>query len=417
MRTSLLATTAGIALSLAAAVQAQTRFTASAPAGADLVSRALVAPPAGPSLNNSREPVAFAWALPSDQALTTHLRPQPTESREHWLRITGAELERGVPLLTTAPGALVRLSPVGAKSAPALDPAALVLVDPRGQSLARGTGFDLIAPGADLEAAGLAVPAGTVAVRLSSELGSGRFTLRLPGLASGQELVLHVFDRASTVVLSLAADRFSYLDGERLKVRLEAQDGAAPLALASATGFVTSPAGRSWPLQFKPGSQGLSATLALDAREPVVASGAGAGLWEIQVAASGHGTAGDFLRNARTSFAVALPTARLAGGASARSGDAGLTLTIPVETAAPGRYEVRATLFGHDAQGASKPIAVADSAAWLEAGNGKLELLFPAGLLAGSGLAAPYELRQLELIDQGRLAVLHRQDVGGTIQP
>ena len=56
--------------------------------------------------------------------------------------------------------------------------------------------------------------------------------------------------------------------------------------------------------------------------------------------------------------------------------------------------------------------AVAHSAAYLAAGHGALELAFDRELVAASGLRAPFEVRDLRLIDQGNMGLLHRQARG-----
>lgn len=60
--------------------------------------------------------------------------------------------------------------------------------------------------------------------------------------------------------------------------------------------------------------------------------------------------------------------------------------------------------------GAMAPVAVAHSAAWLEPGAGNIELAHDAALLAG--VRGPYELRDLSLLDQSRVGLLHRQQRG-----
>ena len=87
----------------------------------------------------------------------------------------------------------------------------------------------------------------------------------------------------------------------------------------------------------------------------------------------------------------------------------GRVIEIPVETVAPGRYEIRTILFGTDSSGILKPIGVGDTAAWMAQGVGSLALHFDGTMLEESGLEAPYELHDLQLLDQGRMGQLHRQ--------
>ncbi|MEN8165031.1 MAG: DUF4785 domain-containing protein [Acidobacteriota bacterium] len=54
-------------------------------------------------------------------------------------------------------------------------------------------------------------------------------------------------------------------------------------------------------------------------------------------------------------------------------------------------------------------LGVGNTANWMPQGVGSLDLHFDAAMLEDSGLGAPYELRDLQLLDQGRMGQLHRQ--------
>jgi hypothetical protein len=85
---------------------------------------------------------------------------------------------------------------------------------------------------------------------------------------------------------------------------------------------------------------------------------------------------------------------RLTGRAQLRAGPSGLQLAVELEVGSPGRYELRGSI---DGQG------IAHAARWLEPGRASLVLEFPS-LPADGAL-----LRDLRLMDQSRMAVLHVQ--------
>ena len=408
-----------LAAASASAAGAQTVLEWITLSATDLVPARLTVAPSAPdaaALGLAAGPLSFSWALDAATPITEP-RPFVAESREHWLRVTAADLGTGVPLVTLAPGALVRINPApGPPAAGAvLDPRALVIVDEKGETYAQGTGFSRLASAEQLAAAGVDFPEGTLAFRLASEVGSGRLTLRAEGLAAatGEAFVVHVLDAGSSTVLRLGSTRPAYLDGQTLIAELDATSGGGRLRLDEVTGFVTSPAGRAWPLRFRPSGSVYRASLHLDAEEP-----AAPGPWEIHASASGRDAGRRFVRNARTAFACALPTARLSGEGELGNGNAGgLEVRLGVETASPGRYEVRGVLFGTAPGGGMKPIATAHGAAWLEVGGGTLALSFDAATLAASALAPPYEVRELELRDQGRMGLLERRARGLVVRP
>lgn len=343
-----------------------------------------------------REPVQFAWALDPSDAVSAPM-VEVMESRSFWRTVEAAELQRGVEVELSAPGAVIQLSPAaGARALPAqslkVRDAANRVMDTRQ--------FE----SAQLQQAGMAVTPGTQLLKLESG-DIGRYRLQA---ADGQgRYVLQVLEPNSPVVLRARTDRAVAFAGSRISLQVDmdgAQSAAASLAqrLARAPlvgqGLLVAPDGRTWdvPLQAGRGG-GLSSTVAL----PAEGSDA-PGLWELQVFAEQGGIA----RDTRLAFAVSRPTARIAGSIRA----ANLAdLRFPLQVGAPGRYEVRATLFATGADGQLRPVAQGHSAAWFNAaGAGQLRLSF-AGVALPAGYGAPYELREVELHDQSRMAPIERR--------
>ncbi|WP_339825869.1 DUF4785 domain-containing protein, partial [uncultured Arenimonas sp.] len=90
------------------------------PGAADQQPSQLIAAPL-PKGDFERQPVAVAWAMDPAAELSTQA-PHLAQSREYWAAVDGSQLKSGFPLTTTAPGALVRISPeIRAKSG-AVDP-------------------------------------------------------------------------------------------------------------------------------------------------------------------------------------------------------------------------------------------------------------------------------------------------------
>lgn len=343
-----------------------------------------------------REPVQFAWALDPSDAVSAPM-VEVMESRSFWRTVEAAELQRGVEVELSAPGAVIQLSPAaGARALPAQS---LKVRDAANRVMGTRQ-FE----SAQLQQAGMAVAPGTQLFKLESG-DIGRYRLQA---ADGQgRYVLQVLEPNSPVVLRARTDRAVAFAGSRISLQVDmdgAQSAAASLAqrLARAPlvgqGLLVAPDGRTWdvPLQAGRGG-GLSSTVAL----PAEGSDA-PGLWELQVFAEQGGIA----RDTRLAFAVSRPTARIAGSIRA----ANLAdLRFPLQVGAPGRYEVRATLFATGADGQLRPVAQGHSAAWFNAaGAGQLRLSF-AGVALPAGYGAPYELREVELHDQSRMAPIERR--------
>jgi len=360
------------------------------PAGAsDQVPQRLAVLPA-PGGSIERKPVAFSWALDPDAALSG-TAPFLAESREYWLTVEAAELQRGVPLQMTAPGALIRVSP--AKGSAGLRAGDFsVSVGARKVGIAQAADTDA------LRKAGMDASAGTQVIRLGDGSGAGRQMLRAAN-ARGR-YVVHVFEPTSDRVLFALADRNHVLAGSKMRVSIGATNAGRQAGVTSQA-LLVAPDGSSQPVAVRDAvGGGQEAVFTVPASASQVK-----GLWELQV----FGDVGDVPRDARTAFAVAQPTARFAGlfGVDA----ANLRVSLPVEAASPGRYEARGTLYATAKDGSLRPVSQAHAAAWMDAGDSMLILQFARSHLP-AGYGAPFEVRQLELNDQGRMAPIEARERG-----
>lgn len=349
--------------------------------------RVVVAPVPGGVIE--RAPVQFSWALDPNEVLSPPA-PHVSQSREYWQTVDAAALQRGVPVRTSAPGALIRVSPT--RNARAIDASQVrVLTAGREASIERRTS------GAQLRAAHMPVTEGTAAVQLASSQRAGRYEVQVAD-ARG-DYVVHVYEPQSSVRLSIAMGRDRVLAGGRSNVAVGLHDGATRMPGLRASGLLVSPSGESWPLQFIANAGGM-----LEGDVPVPADAQSApGLWEVQVFASDPN---GIQRDGRTAFAVAQPTARLAGDFAFDMRQ--LRFDLPVQAGATGRYEARGTLYATAADGALRPVSVAHSAAWFGRGRHTLALAFDPAHVP-RGYRAPFELRDLELNDQSRNAPLERR--------
>jgi len=386
------------ALALSALTAAAQAASLLAPGAHDQVPAALVHTQAPGASALERAPVRVSHALDASAAIDTAIKPYVAQSREFWSEVDENELRAGMKFTTTAPGALVRLSPQGGARA-ALDPAG-VLIRSGGKSLRADA--NAIADTRALRAAGMDVTDGTLAMRLSPVAGRGQLEIAAPH-AHGRYLV-HVFDPNSAVVLAFAADRDTVLVGSTVTFHA-AIDGRD---LKHASGLVTAPDGFSADLKFSRNADGsFSARFTPDAAHAI-----GPQLWEAHVfTATNDGKLG-VLRDAKTAFAVSAPIAHLAGAAESHSDASGVHATFDIEAGAASRFQITGVLYGTASDGALRPIALAQSAAWLDAGNGGIGLGFDADIVAASGLHAPFEVRDLRLVDQATMSLIERRERG-----
>lgn len=347
-----------------------------------------------------RTPAQFAWAV-SDAA--DGAAPYLDESREFSTEVGADTLAKGWRAPFTAPGAVVRITPLpadlGAKALTA--PIAFESLEFRTAS-GKLAALDAVANHADaaqLRDAGMPMPDGSVAFKLRPELGAN-VTIALAQPPAPRFLV-HVFEPASREVLSLGATRSTVLAGQALEADV-GLDSAQGKSLGRVSGMLVAPDGSSQPVSFAKAGSG-------NARTVVVPRGAAGmpGLWELHAfATSSDGTV---QRDAKTAFAVAVPRARTNGATRTTSTREGVRVDVAVNVAAASRYDASAMLYATDADGRSVPAAIAHSAAWLEPGSRTLTLSFPMALLAERGLHAPFVLRTLTLTDQSQQAIVEQR--------
>ena len=351
-----------------------------------------------------RAPVTFVRPCQEGEQVLS-LGPHVAESREFFRRVTAGDLVAGVELTTTAPGAVVRLSPLRQGMTPAaLDPALLDVRTAAGDPFTAGSAFDTVATADQLRRAGVPFPEGTTAFRLRPEVGFGRLQLSAPGFdaPSDAPYLLHVLDAGSLVTLSLRSASDTVVSGGTLAAQGWLSDAGEFQKVSFAEAEVTAPDARRWPAKVRNQADGsLGISLALDAPPSPAA-----GLWELHLRVRGEVAGLDVAREVHTAFAYVIPTARLSGPAVAAGRRGAVSVTVPVETAAEGRYAFRALVTGRDGRGEPRPLAWIESAAWLEAGEGRLSAQVPAGLVRASGLRPPFEVGGVSLLDQSRLQAL-----------
>ena len=356
----------------------------------DQAPKRLVALPA-PSAAIERAPVSFAWKL-DPKADVVASKAYVAESREYWETVDGAALDRGVQVKMSAPGSLIRVSPIA--GARGLRSEQLEVLGSDG----RAVRMKNIATAEQLKAAGMDVNTGTLVAKMGDTAGAGEYTLRAPK-ASGQYLV-HIFEPGSERVLRAGTDREHALAGDTLRLNVDYAN-AGRSAKATAEAMLVAPDGRNWPVSMRNAGTGLAADVKLPSDV-----GATPGLWELQVFAEADGVQ----RDTRTAFAVAAPTARFSGNFAFNAKT--MRMALPIQTGSQGRYEARGTLFAKSPDGSMRPVSQAHTANWFKRGNGMLVLQFDRTHVP-AGFGAPYEVRQLELHDQSRMAPLESRESAG----
>ncbi len=351
-----------------------------------------------PGMALSRETVHFSWNLNTDTVLAA---PQPhvAESREFYMDVDAASMRNGVAIKTTARGSIVKLSPSSAgenaktKSLSVDD----IVVRVGGESIQLRDFAARVDDSKKLAASGVEFAPGSLAFLIDDARGAASFEVALK--SADRSYLVHVFEPASPNALTLTTNRDAYLIGEKLQISAAATNGAA---ITEITGGIASPQGELTAVTFTRSADGQ-----FTASIPLTESTLGA-LYEayaVAKLADGNVIA---LRDAKVSFAVANPTARLINIAAVKDRFDAAHFNTRLDIAAAGRYQVEAVLYALK-DGVRAPIAIAHTGAWLNAGENLMSLQFDNLELAKRGIEGPFTLGNFALKNQGNLATVERR--------
>ncbi|MCC5791800.1 MAG: DUF4785 family protein [Legionellaceae bacterium] len=367
--------------------------------GHAVVARALVLPEQAiraytcqtcPQLSHSS--LSTHWPLPRQAWFSQQVRSQ--ESRSWQQGLSGRDLVAGFPLHTLAERAVIRLTPLQGKPRSNWQQALSIVS-------AQGKKWSVPEAGQSTDASALPLAPelaqNSLLLELAPELAHGSFRLQLAGGETEPDArwQLSVYDRFSDLYLHVETDKAEYQYGDLLTATIYMHDASRRYPLELLEAFVEIPGGRRQ-------------ALVLEAVKPSVYQGTfrlqeyrlmQGENWNLQVRAHQQREDSIVIRTANTLFSYTVPSAKVK---SLHRDSRNLwDIDVAVETAMPSRYAVQAILYGYDAHGQLQAAQLAQSAQWLEKGEGRMTLHF--GEEAMAELKAPYHIGAIKLSDLTQL--------------
>lgn len=346
--------------------------------------------------------MSYSFALNGQAELNINTHNVQTTSDEYWLTVSADELKKGVDVHTSVSGALIKISRGGEQYRP-LNAQSLQLFSTHDYS--KNLAGKIIGE-EDLNATGVFKNA--TAIKMDKAIAPGKFQLKYDGpLAKDGQFVIHVKEKHSLNKLLLSTQKQHVLKGEALDFNALLQQGDKTLALDSVSAYVISPSGVKFNI---PSSKSADGTAKVRASEFInnlnVIESPVNGLYELYINTVANDKGKQILRTGKIAFALAEQTAKLEKRLAQPINSLKANAVLPINVIEPGRYEVRAILYGHDTNGNLKPIMETHSAKNLESGKGVINMTFDKKLLIKSDLAAPYVLKHVRLFDQTRMSRL-----------
>jgi hypothetical protein len=357
--------------------------------------------PAQPDSEREMKNVSYSFPISDIGQIDFSQKQSHIQSRQFKLDVTGAQLKSGVPLNTSAKGALVRISAFDGKSA--VEPKNLKLINPKGKSFTQQKAFDTLVNSAAMQKNGMGFQQGTTGFKLSDNLGSGRFTLKAEkGVNSHSKYRINVFEKNSDTEMHLTSNKSNYLNADTLMVDAKVFNQGQTQEIVGIKAQLVSPSGQQFDVEFKPSKNGYVLNKPLNMSAQAIPGA----LWELHTETQVKVNGQVVQRNGQLPFAFANQTAKLSASATMSGEKQSPVATIPVSASKDGRYEVRAVLYGTDSSGNLKPVMLTHSAANLAAGEGAIYMKFDPVLIQKAGVRAPYEVRKVELRDQKQMALI-----------
>ncbi len=345
--------------------------------------------------------INFSFALAADHQLNLSSPSAVTLSDEYYFTVNGSQLNKGVDVHTTQTGALIKISRQG-NQGKTFENKALQLRSAHQPQ--KNLASNIIGEN-DLKATGIFNNA--TAIKLTDEVQPGSFKLNYTQpLAAKSLYVIHVKEKNAVNKLEISTQKQHYLQNEAFSFDAAMLNKDDTLALNNVDAYILSPSGKKFAAAVNRSASGTAQitaskqALEVDAIEAPIN-----GLYELHVNAVANSKNQPVHRTGKIAFALAPDTADLNKLSSltvdAKKPVANIGLTVKT----PGRYEVRAILYGHDRQGNSTPIMETHSAQNFAAiGQQVINMQFDRKMLAKSGLQAPYTVQNVRLYDQSRMS-------------
>lgn len=343
----------------------------------------------------------FSQAINKNQQLSFAAKSFSTTSDEYWQEVTGAQLMRGVALDISQPGALIRLS--GKKSTEPSAPESLS-IDPEKIQLSKGqqklsNAFKQKISQQQFATANI-FP-NSSAVQLNKEVGRGKFNLKVnQSLNSKEHYLINVKEKGAEHLLTLSIPSQTLLANQVLEVNVAMNSAKGALQTDKQLTYIKTPMGKIFPVKTVSQNGHMSIQL-----PDTMATGDRGALYELHVASQAHDQALTVHRNAKVAFAIAQPTAKMTGKVSIENSQA----LVEVEVASEGRYEISALVSGINQRGRTEQVMLSRSAHYLQPGEQNVSLMFDRQLLTQLEVSPPYNISQLRLVDQSRMALLQQQ--------
>lgn len=344
----------------------------------------------------------FSFPVAATQTLEVQSQKMhQVSSDEYWFRATGAELNKGVNIATTQAKVSILVAQ-GAKAQAKLDSGLLNLTAKNNRAasvIEKRVSAD--------ELAQVGLFANTVALTTRNDGQAGDLVLQTEqALESDAVYVITVKEKNSKHNLALNIQGQSFT----AKDRVVASAKLPGVSSLTAEAQLVAPNGTVTPVNV----MGSGDDLMFSVDDVAAIQSPVNGLYELRVHSTADLNGADVRRSAKVAFALSRNSASLERATLSQNKLNHLNATFNIVASEASRYEVRATLYGTNANGQMVPVMETHAAQNTNAGSDQIKMPFDASILAKASVNAPYELRNVRLFDQKQLGLVDQMNTSVT---
>lgn len=351
-------------------------------------------------LKLSHEALQEEWNI-SKAFLFDEARNNRQTSYGYTKRVTSTQLNAGVKVSTTAPGAVIRISPLQKNQV--MPP--LHITTPKKQVLSLKNASSQYTQNSALDES-IDTSTHQTITQINPQLGAGDFIIQSSGIHAlkgakdaNNAYMIHVLDKYSSDFLQIETNATHYHYGDTVITTLSF--GEVSHETSDISAFIVGPKGQKIALEFtKEGFNTFKASTALTSE--VNDEGEN---WHVEadvVSGAGHSL---FRRSGHTAFSYSIPSARLVR--IQKSATKPLTFIASIEVATASRYVLQSVLFEKNEAGVPIPLKMIQKAQWLEPGVQQVEF-------SVEGITQKSEdnlyLGYFHIIDYGQIKTVYQFD-------
>ncbi|CAM2991121.1 DUF4785 domain-containing protein [Legionella worsleiensis] len=342
----------------------------------------------------SHENLQDKWSITSEP-FNLHVN-NSQKSYGYKQRISLKQLRTGVAITTTAPGAVIRITPMQKnRQIPQL-----VIKTPKNQLLKAQNASALFSQDEPFGDTSLSSAHQTM-MQLKPELGAGTFIIKseknLPN--DSDTYLVNVFDKFSATYLEVQTDSIHYQYGDKLTAKITLADDCTEYDIYDIDAQLIGPGGKYIPLDLtKVKKNQFEAVAVLDSETNDHGEN-----WYLEANILSEYGPSLIRRSGHTAFSYAVPSASMLNVKKLATKPLTFVATLDVATAS--RYALQSVLYKKSATGEPIPIETSQSAQWLEPGKQIIQFTFDnSHQLSDDTLYLGY----LRLIDYGQLKTVYQ---------